>query len=50
MRSKKFLRFAVAAALALAGAAALASCGGPQVFHYGNTPENIITELSTCST
>ncbi|HIV04935.1 MAG TPA: hypothetical protein IAC75_07320 [Candidatus Spyradosoma merdigallinarum] len=44
MRSKKLLRLAVAAALALAGAAALASCGGPQVFHYGNTPANITVD------
>ncbi len=39
----KFAKIALAL-LALAGTLALAACGGPNVYHYGNGTPNITVE------
>lgn len=40
---RKFAKVTVAL-LALAGTLALAACGGPKVFHYGNGTPNVTVE------
>jgi hypothetical protein len=40
---RKFVKVAFAL-LALAGTLALAACGGPKVFHYGNGTPNVTVE------
>lgn len=40
---RKFVKIALAL-LALAGTLALAACGGPSVYHYGNGTPNITVE------
>ena len=40
---RKFAKIAIAL-LALAGTLALAACGGPKVFHYGNGTPNVTVE------
>ena len=40
---RKFVKVAFAL-LTLAGTLALAACGGPKVFHYGNGTPNVTVE------